>query len=77
MTIQAKNLANYVSVLELAVLFIGGTIIACYMLNTSLLILIIVTVGWIIVIFVENVALSFKSYCFLVIIGESYESLVR
>ena len=69
MTIQAKKLANYISIFELLCLFIGGSIIACYMLNKSLLILILVTVGWILVIIVENIALSFNSYYFLLIIG--------
>lgn len=69
MAIEAKKLANYVSIAELLVLFIAGSIIACYMLNKSLLFLILVTVGWIIIIIVENAALSFNSYCFLLVVG--------
>ena len=46
-----------------------GIIIACYMMNKSLIFLILVTVAWIVVIIVENAALSFNSYCFLVVVG--------
>jgi len=68
-TMQAKKLANYFSLAELLVLLIGGIIIACYMMNKSLIFLILVTVAWIVVIIVENAALSFNSYCFLVVVG--------
>jgi len=42
---------------------------ACYLLNRSLLILICITLGWLLVIFFENMALSFNSHCFLIILG--------
>ena len=69
MTMEAKKLAHYFSLLEIISLIIGGSIMACYLLNRSLLILICITLGWLLVIFFENMALSFNSHCFLVILG--------
>lgn len=69
MGVSALKLANILSVLELLVLFIGGSIFATFMINTSLLILILGTVGWLIVIIIENAAITCQSRVFLYIIG--------
>ena len=58
MGITAKKLANCLSILELLVLVIGGSLMCVYVFNTSLLILIILTLLWLLVIFLENLALS-------------------
>ena len=69
MAISAKKLAHALTLLELIALFVGGSIIACYMLNTSLLYLVLVTLGWLLVIFLENMAINSNSYPFLASIG--------
>ena len=66
---EAKKLAHYFSLLEIISLIIGGSVMACYLLNRSLLILICITLGWLLVIFFENMALSFNSHSLLVIFG--------
>ena len=69
MEITAKKLANFLSILELLALVIGGSLMCAYVFNTSLLILIILTLVWLVVIFLENMAINSNSHIFLYIIG--------
>ena len=69
MEITAKTLANYLSILELLALVIGGSLMCAYVYNTSLLILIILTLLWLVVLFLENIAINSNSHIFLYIVG--------
>ena len=46
-----------------------GSILATFMMNSSLMVLILVTVSWLFVIFAENCAIQFASYYALLFIG--------
>ena len=70
MAISAVKFANWLSLLEIFALVIGGSVICVYALNTSLLLLITITLVWMSIIFLENLALSgSSSFLFLVIIA--------
>ena len=46
-----------------------GSVLATFMMNSSLMVLILVTVSWLFVIFAENCAIQFASYYALLFIG--------
>ena len=69
-TVSAAKLANWLSLLEILALVIGGSLICVYAMNTSLLLLIALTLVWMSIIFLENLALNgASSYLFLTIIA--------
>jgi len=68
--VSAAKLANWLSLLEILALVIGGSLICVYAMNTSLLLLIALTLVWMSIIFLENLALNgASSYLFLTIIA--------
>jgi hypothetical protein len=69
MGITANKVARILTLLELVVLVIGGSVIATFLLNTSLLILVIITSVWLFIIFIEDLVLTSRSYWLLVGIG--------
>ena len=68
-SVTAAKLANFLSFLEILALVIGGSLICFYVLNTSLLLLIALTLCWTTIIFLENLALSGESYGFLIFVA--------
>ena len=67
--ITVLKIAYILSGLEILVLFIGGSILASFMISTALLSLILVTVSWLFVIFIEHSALNCASYRCVLAIG--------
>ena len=69
MSISAVKIAQILSVVEILALFIGGSILASFMMNSSLMVLILVTISWLVVVFAESCAIQFASHCYLLFIG--------
>jgi NhaP-type Na+/H+ and K+/H+ antiporter len=69
MTLTAHKVANVLSIVELIALFVGGSIVASFAIGSSLILLLGVTLGWLVLLLIEQAALRHGTRNLLIVCG--------